>query len=83
MDRTVPIPEGHRHNLETIKAAAQNEDLALLAAFDQVTGQPVTLLVAITDTPEEYNLVPLAQMFGDFNPYERFTPPVLEDNRPI
>jgi len=78
MKQTVPIPPGHRHNLETIKTAAINGDLGLLAAYDNQTGEKVTLLIAIHHTEEEYNLVPLAQMFGDFNPYRRFQPPVIE-----
>ena len=78
MKQTVPIPPGHKDNLETIERAALNGDLALLSAFDTQTGEPVTLLIAVAHTEEDYNLVPLAQMFGDFNPYDRFLPPVTE-----
>jgi hypothetical protein len=69
------IPDGHKTNLETIKRAAENNNLGVLECKDTKTGEVVHLLIAtMRDQAGEYDFIPLAQMFTE-NPYERFLPP--------
>ena len=70
------VPEGHQKNPESIIQASISGDLEVMQARDNETGEDVTLLCAKdTDDSGEVVITPFAQMFGDFNPYVRFTPP--------
>lgn len=69
------IAEGYKANLETIKRAADNKDLALMECTDAKTGEPVVVLCAVWRNDEGgFNMVPLAKLF-DGNPYEELIPP--------
>jgi len=68
-----PVPPGHRTNLETIKCAASAGDLAIMTARRVADNTIVTLLVAVAVDPEGMcNITPLAEMFGDINPFEAY-----------
>ena len=71
----MPVPEGHKKNLQTIKRAANDGRLMLIECTDVKTGQPVVVLGALSDADDGgYAYVPLAKMF-DGNPYEELMPP--------
>ena len=72
------LPKGHKTNLDTIIKAAKNGDLGVYQTYDSVTNEEVTILVARSVVDGETQITPLAQMFGGFNPYERFYPPAPE-----
>lgn len=65
-----PIAEGYLKNLETLKLAAANGDLALVSARYN-DGRPAVLLSAIDSRGA---LTPFATMI-DGNPYEMFQDP--------
>ena len=63
------IPEAHKANLEAIRRAARDGDLALVYCDDVRSGRPIVILAAIGLVDGEYQIVPLAKMF-DGDPYE-------------
>jgi len=69
------IPEGNKKNLETLKRAVANGDVALMEVKDKVTGELVDAICAVSFDGTEYTMSPLAFMVRE-NPYERFEPPV-------
>lgn len=68
------VPEGHKHNLETIVRAAKDKRLMLIECTDAKTGATVVTLGALSDADDGFEFVPLAKMF-DNNPYEELMPP--------
>ena len=68
------IREGYKANLEIIKLAVRNDDIALVECTDKVTGAVVIVLCAIGSDGDEYVISPLAKMF-DGNPYDELEPP--------
>lgn len=69
------LREGDLANFETIKKAAENEDLALVSAVRKSDGAQVALVTAMGFTDGEYIMYPLAVMI-EGNPYELFEAPV-------
>ena len=68
------ISAGHKANLETLKAAFEAGDVALLECTDAKTGLPVIALCAVNRVDGEFEFAPFAKMF-DGNPYEELMPP--------
>jgi hypothetical protein len=71
-----PLGGAYLENFETLKRAAENEDLALVSAIRKSDGQPVALVCAVgfDRSSEEFNITPFAVMVeGD--PFELFEPP--------
>jgi len=73
------IPKGHKMNLETLKRAFANDDMAIVECTDKVTGKPVHALCAIARDDDSFFIAPLAKLF-DGNPYEELNPPELPDD---
>lgn len=67
------IQNGHKENLAAIYRAAENGDLGLVIARDAEMDKEVVLLIAISEHDNIFDITPLALMFSDFNPFERFT----------
>lgn len=85
------IPDGYRINFETLVRAAQNGDLALMECTNKKTGKPVYVITAVNDPKiervtkleepdENYEFVPLAQMF-DKSPYDTLDPPTTTPDK--
>jgi len=72
------ISKGYQVNLETLRSAFKNDDVALVECKDVNTGKPVITICAMGRLNGEYIISPLAKMF-DSNPYEELIPPNLED----
>ena len=69
------ITEGHKFNFDTLFAAAQNGDLALVECTDKATGNVVIAVCAVvTYENGTTDIVPLAKMF-DGSPYDELNPP--------
>ena len=68
------IPDGYRHNFETLQLAQDNGDLALVECTDAKTGKPVYTVCAVERHHDAYVMVPLAKLF-DGDPYEELVPP--------
>lgn len=68
------IPENSKANFETLIAATNAEQLALLECQEKATGKVVNAICAINFADGEYAFVPLAIMI-DGNPYELLNPP--------
>ena len=69
------LQPGHQQNFNTLLAAAQHRDLALVECQHTQTGEPVPVICAVNHEPDGgITLVPLAQLFTD-NPYNLLTPP--------
>jgi hypothetical protein len=69
------IPQPHRDNFNTLNQAFNNGAACLLECHEQATGRPVYVICAVNRrSPEDYDLVPFAQLFGD-NPYALLAPP--------
>ena len=71
------VCQGHAGNLETIKAAAANGDLALIECRRVKDGEIVALLAAVGWDGQEYTFTPLAEMVNG-NPYELYQAPLPE-----
>jgi hypothetical protein len=72
--------QAHVDTLQTILAAAKNDDLAVTECRDRTTGASVLVLVAISSVPgdvEQIRVIPLARFF-DGDPYEQLEPPNLD-----
>ena len=70
----MPIPEGHKNNLDTLIRACKCDELGLVECTDKLTGKPVIVVAAINRPATEWQIVPLAKMF-DGNPYDEINPP--------
>lgn len=68
------IPEGYKENLEVLKRAAANGDLAIVECQDKKTKEPTFVICAVSHEEGEYQIVPIARMFDD-NPYTLLNPP--------
>lgn len=69
------LRDGDKRNFETLLAAAQNGDLALLLATRRADGAEVALVCAVNrDDDASYAFIPLAVMV-EGNPFEDFDPP--------
>lgn len=67
--------DGYKRNFETLLAATNNGDLALVSAIRRADEQPVALVAAIQHEEDgSCSIVPLAVMI-EGNPYELFDPP--------
>ena len=77
------ISEHAKVNFETLKRAIANDDAALMQCIDTVTGESCTIICACNrgepGSNEEFQFVPLAMALGNYNPYERFQPPMDEE----
>lgn len=74
-----PIPPGVRNNFQTLLHAAANDDLCALAAVRIADNKPVTLLCAVSRREDRsMDMVPLAMMLDDENPYEAYRPCTAE-----
>ena len=71
------IVQQQRSNFETIKAAFEQGDVALLECQLKSTGERVAVITAVNYDGNEYNLVPFAMMFNG-NPYEMLYPPAVD-----
>jgi len=72
------IPEGYKHNFETMMRASENGDLCLAQCRSRKTGEDVFVVCAtFMNEDNEVQLVPLAKMF-DGNPYEEVDGPSVE-----
>lgn len=67
------LKKGQQANLETLKQAAANGDLALVSCRWKATHKPVAILCAMQPDGDDIRPVPLAVQF-DGNPYD-----LLED----
>lgn len=75
MERTIQmIAKDYKTNLETLRSAFKNDDVALIECKDVNTGKPVITICAMSKSNGEYIISPLAKMF-DSNPYEELIPP--------
>ncbi len=72
------IPKGAKTNLATLTRAIANGDTCLMEVTDNVTGELVDAICAVSFDGTEFQLAPLAIMVRD-NPYERFIPPTKDD----
>lgn len=72
--RPPPIREATRTNFNTLLAAARHGDLCSVSAMRIADNSPVTLVCAVNRVVEkgEFELVPLACMLEDENPYEKY-----------
>lgn len=69
------IPSHVNANFDTLQAAGDNGDLAVMECTERETGETLYIVCAVyVDDDGMYNMVPLAQMFTE-NPYEKITPP--------
>ena len=77
------IPEGTKNNFETLRRAFIHGDAALMECKDTETDETVYVICACNrgeeGSDEEFQFVPLALSLGDYNPYERFVPPMDEE----
>ena len=69
------ISKGQTANMETLKRAFANGDVALMEVTDSKTGELIDALCAVSFDGKEYQFSPLAFMVRE-NPFERFTPPM-------
>lgn len=71
-------------NFETLKRAAEDDNLALMECTDAKTGEKVNVICAVQTSVAEdgvtlnYAFVPLAKQFMNSNPYEEVLPPTNE-----
>ena len=68
------VVQQHKPNFETLRAAFENGDVALLECQLKATGEPVAVVVAVNRDSDEFAFVPFAMMFNG-NPYEMLNPP--------
>ena len=68
------IVQQHSPNFETLRAAFQNNDVALLECQLKTTGEAVAVVVAVNRDVDEFTFVPIAMMFNG-NPYQCLNPP--------
>ena len=72
------LPTGHKANFETLQAAFDNGDVALMECQLAATGEPVAVLCAANRLPDgEVEFAPFAMLFNG-NPYELLNPPNSE-----
>ena len=68
------IADFHKDNFDTLKLAAENEDLALVECQRVSDGETVVMLCAIGYEDGEYGITPFAEMVNG-NPFEMYRPP--------
>jgi len=68
------VVQQHKPNFETLRAAFENGDVALLECQLKTTGESVAVVVAVNRDSDEFAFVPVAMMFNG-NPYEMLNPP--------
>lgn len=64
----------HKGNLETLRMAFANDDVALVEVQIKATGERVAALCALQKNGAEVEIVPFAVMLNG-NPYELLNPP--------
>jgi hypothetical protein len=69
--------DGYKENLETLKNAIENGDVALLECLDSRTGKKAAVLVAIGTAGGDSIMAPFAIMC-EGNPYDYLQPPAPE-----
>jgi len=75
------IPEGYKHNFETLCRARDDRALCIMECKDRVTGKMVVAVCAAwTDEEGIVHMVPVAKMF-DGDPYEEIDPPEVGDGK--
>lgn len=74
------IGEAYQRNLEVLRDAFADENIALVECIVAETGKPVIVVCAVIELELEKQFVPLAKMF-DGNPYEEVIPPAMD--RPV
>lgn len=72
------ITDGERANLEQLKLAAKNDDLALVSVRERASGDERIALAAIGFEDGEYAITPFALML-DGNPFELLDPPAVDN----
>jgi hypothetical protein len=77
-DWRVALTEGETTNFDTLKQAAENDDLALVRSAWQATQEPCALVCAVTTYEDNsVELTPFAVLI-DGDPYELFEAPMSE-----
>lgn len=71
----MPLSDGDKANFETLRAAFQHGDVALLECQLISTGEPSAVICAVNREAEEsLAFVPIAQLFAG-DPYTLLSPP--------
>ena len=66
----------HRHDFDTMVAAARNGDLALVECTDAKTGEVVIAVCIMVDHSDgSTDIMPVAKLFSG-SPYDELIPPV-------
>lgn len=68
------VNEYHKAMFETMVRAIKNEDVAIMECKEIGTGEIVAVVVAMNETEDGVEFVPLAKLFNG-NPYEELLPP--------
>ncbi len=72
------LATGHKANFETLQAAFDNGDVALMECQLAATGEPVAVVCAANRHDDgSVEFAPFAMLFND-NPYEILNPPKPE-----
>jgi CelD/BcsL family acetyltransferase involved in cellulose biosynthesis len=74
--RVPPIPEHHRQWFNTMLAAAQASDVALVSCLDAKTGEPRSVICLMSRQPGGgYAVTPIGHLCPEPNPYLAYVDP--------
>jgi hypothetical protein len=83
MSDTLPQPKSAADRMMLLLAAGEMGSLCLIKCNDSKTGEAVALLCAVRKPHEDdIEVVPLARMFDQENPFELYIPPLGFDEIP-
>lgn len=67
------LSAGHKANYDTVLEAAKADRLVLFASTHKATGEHVALLCGVNYCDDgDFELIPLARMLNDDNPFEAY-----------
>ena len=73
---TTKLPKHHLQWFEQLKAAAKNNDLALMSCLDAVTKEPRSVLCIASQTDHGgIEFIPVGHFVPDGNPFDAYLPP--------
>lgn len=75
MPKTLAIPPHFKDRFELIQKANDHGDLALMSCLCAITKEPRYVICAVNRREGEVEMVPLAHLTPNDNPYEAYIPP--------